>query len=133
MAVNGWIVDDSVVARSQDDAIIRDLESLADELFVCPVSELEQLYSARSADEYRSQKDMLRERYTLVRAPADILERALALQRDLAYHHGMWHRLPIPGLLIAETVLYHGLGVVHIDQDYERIAAIRPLTVRRIG
>ena len=45
----------------------------------------------------------------------------------------MWHRTPIPDLLIAETALHHGLGVVHVDRDYERIAEVRPLTVRRLA
>jgi predicted nucleic acid-binding protein len=56
----------------------------------------------------------------------------LNLQRDLAHHHGMWHRTPIPDLLIAETALHHHLGVVHVDGDYDRIAEVRPLTVRRL-
>jgi predicted nucleic acid-binding protein len=45
----------------------------------------------------------------------------------------MWHRTPIPDLLIAETALHHGLGVVHCDGDFERIAEVRPLTVRRLA
>ena len=69
----------------------------------------------------------------MVAAPPDILERALALQRDLAHHHGMWHRTSIPDLLIAETAIHHGLGVVHVDRDFERIAEVRSLRVRRLG
>jgi hypothetical protein len=45
----------------------------------------------------------------------------------------MWHRIPIPDLLIAETALHHDLGVVHVDGDFERIAEVRPLVVRRLG
>ena len=52
---------------------------------------------------------------------------------DLAHHHGMWHRTPIPDLLIAETALHHGLGVAHVDSDFDRIAEVRPLTVRHLG
>ena len=62
-----------------------------------------------------------------------MLERALVLERDLAHHHGMWHRTPIPDLLIAETALHHELGVVHVDGDFDRIAEVRPLTARRLG
>lgn len=36
-------------------------------------------------------------------------------------------------LLIAETALHHGLGVAHVDRDYERIAEVRELRVRRLG
>jgi predicted nucleic acid-binding protein len=60
------------------------------------------------------------------------LERALQQQSDLAHHHVMWHRTPIPDLLIAETALHHSLGVVHVDGDFDRIAEVRPLVARRL-
>lgn len=60
-------------------------------LFVCPVGELEQLYSATSAADYDALQAELRAAFPLAPAPPDVLERALALQRDLAHHHGMWH------------------------------------------
>ncbi|MGH9131995.1 MAG: PIN domain-containing protein [Acidimicrobiales bacterium] len=65
--------------------------------------------------------------------PPGIFELALHLQRDLAHHHGMWHRVPIPDLLIAETAIARGLGLVHVDRDFDRIAEVRPLVVRRLG
>nr|WP_244187666.1 PIN domain-containing protein [Mycobacterium gastri] len=109
------------------------LAELAGRLFICLVGELEQLYSARSARHYDQLQAELSASFDIVAAPPDVLERALALQRDLADHHGMWHRTPIPDLMIAETAVYHGLGVVHVDRDYARIAEVRPLTVRRLG
>lgn len=66
------------------------------------------------------------------RHPQDALDRALRLQRDLAHHHGLWHRTPIPDLLIAETALHQGLGVLHVDRDFERIARVRPLRQQRL-
>jgi len=105
---------------------------MAGSLFLCPVGELEQLYSARSGRHYDAMKTDLHAGFDTVAAPADLLERALRLQQDLAQHHGMWHRTAIPDLLIAETAMHHGLGVVHIDRDFERIAEVRPLVVRRL-
>ncbi len=133
MAVAGWLLDKSAAARSRDPVMGPQLAELAGSLFVCPVGELEQLYSARSAAEYDRHKADLRRDFPMAAAPADILERALVLQRDLAHHHGLWHRTPIPDLLIAETALHHGLGVVHVDADFDRIAEVRPLVVRRLG
>ena len=69
--------------------------------------------------------------FTVVPSPPDLLERALRLQRDLAHHHGMWHRTPIPDLLIAETALANDLGVIHVDRDFDRIAEVRPLVARK--
>jgi predicted nucleic acid-binding protein len=133
VAVNGWVLDKSAAARVGDPGISAQLAELAGSLFVCPVGELEQLYSARSAEDYDFRREELHETIESIVAPSDIFERALRLQRDLAHHSSMWHRTPIPDLLIAETALYHGLGVVHVDKDFERIAEVRPLTARRLG
>ncbi|MDP9386373.1 MAG: PIN domain-containing protein [Actinomycetota bacterium] len=133
MAVAGWILDKSAAARVGDRRVGPELASLAGSLCICPVGELEQLYSARSAADYDALASELRQSFQVVASPADILLRALSLQRDLAHHHGMWHRTPIPDLLIAETALYHDLGVVHVDGDYDRIAEVRPLVARRLA
>ena len=133
MAVSGWVLDKSAAVRKRDPVVSRQLAMLAGALFVCPVGELEQLYSAKSAREYDAQREDLHASYETIPAPPDIFERALRLQRDLAHHHGMWHRIPIPDLLIAETALHHDLGIAHVDGDFERIAEVRPLVVRRLG
>jgi predicted nucleic acid-binding protein len=133
VAVSGWLIDKSAAARGTDPIIGRQLDELADVLYVCPVGELEQLYSARSAREYDTLREALHDRFRFVAAPPDIFTRTLQLQRDLAHHHGMWHRMPIPDLLIAETALHYDLGVVHVDGDFARIAEVRPLVVRRLG
>jgi predicted nucleic acid-binding protein len=61
-------------------------------------------------------------------------DRVRRLQRDLAHHHGMWRRTPLPELFLAETALHHGAGVVHHDRDYRRIGEVRPdLQVCELG
>lgn len=132
MALAGWVLDKSAAARVAEPATRQLLEELAGLLYLCPVGELEQLYSARSAHDYDVLKGALHESFPVIAPPVDVVDRALGLQRDLAHHHGMWHRTPIPDLLIAETALHHGLGIVHVDRDYERIAEVRPLKVRRL-
>jgi len=132
VAVDGWILDKSAAARAREAAVRAQLEELAGRLWICPVGELEQLYSTRSASDYDLLAGELRTALQRASPPPDLLERALALQRDLAHHHGLWHRTAIPDLLIAETAVHNGLGVVHVDGDYERIAEVRPLTARRL-
>lgn len=132
MAVAGWILDRSAAARADHPSIGPQLDELAGSFFICPVGELEQLYSARSARDYDQLKDDLHTHFAIAAAPPDLLDRALLLQQDLAHHHGMWHRTPIADLLIAETALHHGLGVVHVDGDFDRIAEVRDLVVRRL-
>lgn len=131
--MSGWVLDKSAAARSSDPVVGAQLAELAGQLYICPVGELEQLYSARSARDYDALREALHDGFDIAAAPPDILDRALRLQRDLAHYHGMWHRTPIPDLLIAETALHHGLGVLHVDGDFERIAEVRPLLVRRLG
>src|SRR3954452_18984873 len=123
----------SAAVRAGEPCVAGDLAELSGALLVCPVGELEQLYAARSTKDYDTLKDRVHGAFQTVPAPADLLDRALRLQRDLAHHHGMWHRTPIPDLLIAETALHHGLGVVHVDGDFDRIAQVRPLAARRLG
>jgi predicted nucleic acid-binding protein len=132
VAVAGWILDKSAAARAADESIAAQLEELAGLLYLCPVAQLEQLYSSRSARHYDELDAELRASFRIVHAPADVFDLGLRLQRDLAHHHGMWHRTPIPDLLIATTALHHGLGVVHVDADFDRIAEVRPLVVRRL-
>lgn len=133
MALRGWLLDKSAAARSGDERVGAQLSELAGSLYLCPVGRLEQLYSARSAGDYDALDADLRDTFQVVAAPPDVFDRALDLQRDLAHHHGMWHRTPIPDLLVACTALHHGLGIVHVDRDFERIAEVRPLMVRRLG
>ncbi|HLI56151.1 MAG TPA: PIN domain-containing protein [Actinomycetota bacterium] len=132
MAVAGWVLDKSAAVRADQPGVAEELAQLAGQLVICPIGALEQLYSARSATHYDQLQAELHAAFEIVAAPADILERALVLQRDLAHHHGMWHRTPIPDLLIAEVALHHHLGVVHVDGDFDRIAEVRPLTARRL-
>lgn len=129
----GWILDKSAAARADDPTVAAALEELAGTLHLCPIGELEQLYSARSAADYVARKTQIRDVYLLAPAPPDILERALRLQQDLAAHHGMWHRMSIGDLLIAETALHHRLGILHVDRDYDRISEVRPLVSRRLA
>jgi predicted nucleic acid-binding protein len=133
VAISGWIVDKSAEARGTDPVVRRQLTELAGALYICPMGELEFLYPARSAQDYDERRGLLHVNFQPAAAPPDIFERALRLQRDLAHHHGMWHRIPIPDLLIAETALFHDLGVLHVDGDFQRIAEVRPLVARRLG
>lgn len=131
--MRGWLLDNSAASRASDPRVGQQLAELAGALFLCPVGELEQLYSSRSAAAYDRDKEQLRDSLEIVAAPGDVLDRALQLQYDLAHHHGMWHRTPIPDLLIAETALHHGLGIVHVDRDFDRISEVRPLVARRLA
>lgn len=131
--MTSWILDKSAHVRLVAGAAPPPGIDLAD-LAVCEMSELEWLYSARSAADYDGQAASLRDALPVLSAPAGIFERVRDLQRDLAHHHGMWHRTALADLFIAETALHHGAGVLHKGRDYGRVAEVRPgLTVRELG
>lgn len=131
--MKGWLLDKSAASRKADPVVGAQLDQLTGKLCVCPVAMLEQLFSARSAHDYDAIDQRIRTELVVIDPAPDVLDLALALQRDLAHHHGMWHRVPIPDLLIAVTALHHGLGVVHVDSDFDKISEVRPLVARRLG
>lgn len=98
MEVAGWILDKSASARSIDPDVSQ------------AIAELEQLYSARSARDHDALMEGPHASFAIVPPPSDIVDSALRLQQDRDHHHGLWHRAPIPDLLIAERVLHRGMG-----------------------
>lgn len=125
-----WVLDKSAHIRLMTGTSPPPEIDLAD-LVMCEIGELEWLYSARSAADYDRQQLSIREVFPVLSAPADIFDRVRRLQRDLAHHHGMWHRTALPDLFIAETALSHNAGVLHQDRDYARIAEVRPALLER--
>src|SRR5688572_10801204 len=79
VALTGWVLDKSAAARADDPMIGAQLTELAGGLFVCPVGELEQLYSARSAVDYDARRSMLHASFEVVSVPPDLFDRALRL------------------------------------------------------
>ena len=127
MALSGWIIDKSIATRLSDPNVAAQLTDADGNLYLCEVGLLEQLYSAKNARDYDRLETILRTNFDVLSSPADLLVAAQHLQRDLAHHRGLWHRRPIPDLLIAITALHHDVGVVHADNDFDLIAQVRPL------
>lgn len=93
MALKGWILDKSAAARSADPQVGEELAALAGLLFVCPIGELEQLYSTRSARDYDELKEDLHANVDIVSPPGDTFERAPSPARPCA---SSWHVAPHP-------------------------------------
>lgn len=125
MALNLWIIDKSAHVRFIGGSPLPAGISPA-RLAICEMGLLEWLYSARSALDYDTQHTELRETFHIVEAPANIFDRVLQLQADLAHHRSMWHRRALGDLFIAETALAHQAGVLHADSDFELIQQVRP-------
>jgi predicted nucleic acid-binding protein len=132
VAIEGWLVDSSVAARSTESSIRFQLGEIESSLYLCEVGELEQLYAARSQRDYEALKFVIHRSFSVLPSPPDLLNKALELQRDLAHHHGMWHRSALPDLLMASTALHYGLGIVHVGGDFTRIAEVRALRTHEL-
>lgn len=109
------LVDKSALERTFD------ADAYTETLCVCPVIELEMLYSARSATDYAEIEDGLRN-YRSLRVDAQTMAGARAAQRELAATSR--HRIPMPDLLIAACAQQHGAGVLHVDRHYDVLAEV---------
>ena len=118
-----YLIDKSAWARASHEQVRTVLDPMIDagSLATCSITNLEVLYSARSAAECREIADELA---GFPEAPigSDQLNRALDVQMQLAPKGH--HRLPIPDLIIAAAAESAELSVLHYDADYERIAEV---------
>jgi predicted nucleic acid-binding protein len=133
--VSGWLIDKSALVRltaSPDAAgwagrVERGLVRIA------TVTRLEVGYSARSGSEFRTglRQPPLSSMPVEYQTPAteDRAVEILALLADRGQH-----RAPsIPDLIIAATAELAGLTVLHLDKDFEIIAAVTGQSVERLS
>jgi len=92
-------------------------------LSICPVTELEVLYSARSVAHREQLRKLIRAAYGWVVSPDRVFERALEVQEALTGRGT--HRSAGPvDLLVAATAEERGLVLVHYDADFATIAEV---------
>jgi predicted nucleic acid-binding protein len=118
-----YLADKSALARFSHPAVEQRLRPLIEEGMVatCAIIDLEVLYSARNATDYRA---ILEERRGFESVPItpEVMGRALEVQGLLA-QRGQ-HRVPIPDLILAAAAESVRLAVIHYDADFERIARV---------
>jgi predicted nucleic acid-binding protein len=121
------LLDNSAWARVLDGRLMGvprkrfDAALTAGELWTCPPTLLEMLYSARDDDQFTA---ITGELGALMHAPltAEAAARAVTAQAELAATPGVAHRVKPVDLLIAAVAASAELGVLHYDRDYEAIA-----------
>jgi predicted nucleic acid-binding protein len=119
-----YLIDKSALARMPLEPVRRRLAPIieAGEAATCAVVDLEVLFSARNAEEHEKIRQRRALAYQSVPMTEEILERAVAVQGELAKTGR--HRIPIPDLLIAAAAEAAGLTVLHYDGDYDLIATV---------
>ncbi|WP_422734335.1 PIN domain nuclease [Micromonospora sp. WMMD558] len=138
MRLADYLVDTSALVRLLRNAELRarwESPLTAGLIAVCPVVELEFLYTARSAADREWLQHQLRTVFGWVMMPDRGYERAAEIQHDLTLR-GVHRSAGAVDLLIAATAEYHGLSLLHYDRDFDQIANVtgQPATwVARAG
>lgn len=134
MALTGWLIDTSALARLDECADAAAWAERIERGLVCitTVTRLEIGYAARSGRELRlaTRRPPLASMPVEYQTPA-IEDRAVEVQLRLA-DLGR-HRAPsVPDLVVAATAELGGLTVVHLDKDFELIAEVTGQPVERL-
>ncbi len=93
----------------------------------CSIVTLELLYSTRTADEFRAVEA---DQATLRDIPVtvSVQRAAIGALRALADQAPRAHRIPLADALIAAAAQEAGLGVLHYDHHYARLAEVLSFT-----
>ncbi|MER5733173.1 PIN domain nuclease [Streptomyces sp. NPDC002138] len=96
---------------------------------MCPVTEAEVLYSARSPAQYEEMRQTFADLYVWQGIPEDIWSQLLVAQRTLAAA-GCVRSAGVVDLIVAVTAARHRLTVLHYDRDFETLAKHIGLSTR---
>jgi predicted nucleic acid-binding protein len=103
------------------------------QITTCPITRLELLFSTRNGtdfDEWQSNLARLRD-VPITRSVTNVAEAAF---RELAHRHALYHRsVRIPDLLVAACAEDAGIGVLHYDEDFDRLAEVMSFDSRWIA
>ncbi|MFI5961288.1 PIN domain nuclease [Streptomyces asoensis] len=133
MTVADYLIDTSALARvllrrttpEWDDRIGAGLVA------ICDITELEVLYSARSAADRARLKAALDVHYAWCPVPAGVYRRSRVVQEQLTAKGE--HRSAGPvDLLVAAAAEEAGLTLLHFDRDFETIARTTGQPIRMI-
>ena len=104
----------------------------AQQIAVSPIVAIELVYSARDGvafDAVDSGLSVLRQ----IPVTRSTTNAALAALRELAHRRPLAHRIPLPDVLIAASAQDAGVGVLHYDRHYDRLAEVMSFESRWIA
>jgi predicted nucleic acid-binding protein len=121
-----WVADTSAWARATapEVAPLWASATRAADLIACPVVTLELLFGARDAGEVERVATAL---MALRQAPVTrtVTDAAIGAIRELAAQGSAGaHRVRVPDALVAAAAAERGLGVLHYDRDFDRLATV---------
>ena len=134
-AGRAFIADTSAWARSNHPRVRpRFAEAAANgQIVTCPLVNLELLHSTRDGDQYDETSERL-SRLRDVPVTRSVTNAALMAQRALAHVRPLHHRsVNIADLLIAACAADAAIGVLHYDEDFDRLADVLAFESRWIA
>jgi predicted nucleic acid-binding protein len=102
------------------------------QIATCAVVMMEVLYTAQSDLEF----DALEEELRFLRdvpITRSVTSAAIVAMRELAHLRPLAHRIPVADALIAAAASDVGMGVLHYDHHYDRLAEVLPFESRWIA
>ncbi|WP_229072161.1 PIN domain nuclease [Actinoplanes sp. DH11] len=101
-------------------------------LGVCPLTELEILFTARSKVDRGELEAAIRGSCAWLTVPDRAFDRALSVQKDLTDRGA--HRSAGPvDLVVAATAEHHRTTILHYDRDFEQVAAVTGQAARWVA
>ncbi len=129
-----WLADSSAWFRADRPEVAKlwGQALLAGQIAVSPIIELELLFSARKPDELQLKAEALAGLRSIP-LTASIGRAALAAMMTLGSRSAGAHRVALPDYLIAASAEAAGLGVLHYDHHYDRLAEVMSFESRWIA
>lgn len=121
-----FLVDTSALVRLFRDTSVRarwEPQITAGLVAVCPVVELELLYTARSKAHREELVDLIGDAFVWVPMPDRVFVRAAEVQAGLTAR-GLHRSAGAVDLLVASTADLHALTLVHYDRDFDQVTNV---------
>ncbi|MEU4422814.1 PIN domain nuclease [Actinoplanes sp. NPDC024001] len=121
-----YLVDTSAFTRLSRDPELRAAwrrAAAAGVLSICPLTELEIFYSARSRQQRAEWEEALRRVYCWVVVPDRVYQRAAEVQEALT-ERGKHRSAGAVDLLVAATAEEHRMTILHFDKDFSQVAKV---------
>ncbi len=128
------LADTSAWTNRHKDARVHadfDARVLSGEIAICPMVEMELLWTARTAIEFAELREELEALPEVVISP-EAWVRAIDVWNELT-RRGQHRQVKQPDLLIAAAAELAGVGVCHYDADFEAIAAVTRQPTRALA
>lgn len=117
--------DPSAINRADHPAVCEPVLAAinARQIVTCEIVTLELLRSARNHEEVE-QREASQSTFHHVPVTRSVQRAALTAIRELARRGAGRHRVPVPDVLIAAAAQEAGVGVLHYDRHFDRLAEV---------